>query len=264
MEEEVQLVFRGGGRTFENVSGLAPEPRKERLGGGWEVEKPDEAAKREELEKKGKRKGEEYIEGSIDVVCMIDDSHFLSGGDSGSISLWSTGKKKPVFTRSFAHGLEPLDGGAEGQSGGKKTPRWITSLAALRGTNLFASGSWDGQIRFWALEPTLRSFAPASVESIPAAGVVNSISILSLPSGSVESSSWRGGEDSALPLEGLEPSPDADGAEATGEEGAEKVKKAKNDIVLAAALGQEPRLGRWIKRKDNIKNKALIAHIQVE
>jgi ribosomal RNA-processing protein 9 len=83
VEEEVQLVLRGGGRTFENFQGLAPAPRKERLGGGWEHEKDEDAAKREELEKKGKGKGKEFVEGSIDCVCMVDDSHFVSGGDSG-------------------------------------------------------------------------------------------------------------------------------------------------------------------------------------
>lgn len=79
----MQLVFRGGGRTFENFKGIAPEPRKERLGGGWEVEKEEEAEKRRELEKRGKGKGREFVEGSIDCVCMLDDQHFVSGGDSG-------------------------------------------------------------------------------------------------------------------------------------------------------------------------------------
>lgn len=79
----MQLVFRGGGRTFENFQGIAPAERKERLGGGWEVEKEDDAKKREQLEKKGKGKGKEFVEGSIDCVCMLDDQHFVSGGDSG-------------------------------------------------------------------------------------------------------------------------------------------------------------------------------------
>jgi ribosomal RNA-processing protein 9 len=83
VEEEVQLVFRGGGRTFENYQGIAPNPIKERLGGGWEEEKAEDAVKRKELEKKGKGKGREFIEGSIDCVCMVDDQHFVSGGDSG-------------------------------------------------------------------------------------------------------------------------------------------------------------------------------------
>ncbi len=37
----------------------------------------------------------EAMEGSVEVVAMIDSHHFLSGGDSGSISLWNLGKKNP-------------------------------------------------------------------------------------------------------------------------------------------------------------------------
>lgn len=53
------------------------------MGGGWEEEKAEDAVKRKELEKKGKGKGREFVEGSIDCVCMVDDQHFVSGGDSG-------------------------------------------------------------------------------------------------------------------------------------------------------------------------------------
>jgi len=44
-----------------------------------------------------------------------------------SLSLWHTGKKKPIFTQAFAHGID-------------ETPRWITSIAHLRGSDLFVSG----------------------------------------------------------------------------------------------------------------------------
>jgi ribosomal RNA-processing protein 9 len=84
VEEEVQLVFRGGGRTFEGFKGIAPDPRKERLGGGLEEEKAEDAEKRREVERiKQKGKGREFVEGSIDCVCMLDDQYFVSGGDSG-------------------------------------------------------------------------------------------------------------------------------------------------------------------------------------
>lgn len=32
---------------------------------------------------KGKGRGKDFIEGSIDSVCMLDDQRFVSGGDSG-------------------------------------------------------------------------------------------------------------------------------------------------------------------------------------
>ena len=83
VEEEVQLVFRGGGRTFEGVRGVVPDPRKERLGGGWELEDDSVDQRRQTAQKEKKGKGREFVEGSIDCVCMIDDQHFISGGDSG-------------------------------------------------------------------------------------------------------------------------------------------------------------------------------------
>ena len=54
-----------------------------------------------------------------------------------SISLWSTGKKKPIFNQPLAHGIDELMPQSEHSM---PAARWITSLAALRGTDLFASG----------------------------------------------------------------------------------------------------------------------------
>ena len=80
------MVFRGGGRTFEGVKGLVPQARKERLGGGWELETAETGERREKAERDRKGKGREFVEGSIDCVCMLDDQHFVSGGDSGYVS----------------------------------------------------------------------------------------------------------------------------------------------------------------------------------
>lgn len=58
-----------------------PAERKERLGGGWtEGVEPGK-----EKDKHGK--GREFMEGSVDCVCMLDDQHFVSGGDSGYVSV---------------------------------------------------------------------------------------------------------------------------------------------------------------------------------
>ncbi len=85
VEEEIQLVFRGGGRTFHTGDGsgdqgesvVVADDAKERLGGGWfEGEEPDDGAVK--LSAKDKKKGREFVEGSIDCV-----QHFVSGGDSG-------------------------------------------------------------------------------------------------------------------------------------------------------------------------------------
>lgn len=54
-----------------------------------------------------------------------------------SICLWSTNKKKPIFTFTLAHGLEEIESSTEGTL---RRPRWVTSLAALRYGDVFASG----------------------------------------------------------------------------------------------------------------------------
>ena len=56
-----------------------------------------------------------------------------------SISLWSTGKKKPIFNYPLAHGVHIHESETEGQV---KVPRWVTSLASLRYSDLFASGGF--------------------------------------------------------------------------------------------------------------------------
>ena len=67
--DESQLVFRGGGtsRMREVLEGTLAA---------------DDVGMAEESSKK-KGKGKAYIEGSTECVAMVDDTTFLSGGDSG-------------------------------------------------------------------------------------------------------------------------------------------------------------------------------------
>ncbi len=144
-------MFRGGGKTvWREQAGDAPADD------AMEVDRA--------IKKADKGKSKDFVEGSLDVVCLLDDQHFLSGGDSGwegvphswrvgadtipcsSICLWNTGKKKPIFTHGLAHGVEDKVSESEGVMSGA---RWITSLAALRGTDLFASGMFT---RRWTVK----------------------------------------------------------------------------------------------------------------
>ena len=188
---QTQLVFRAGGTSKV----------RDVIEGGAEEEVDDSAPLRK------------YVEGSTDCVAMIDHGHFLSGGDSGSISLWTTGKKKPIFTHPLAHGVEITHSATEGAI---RKARWITSLAVLPYGDVFASGSWEGHIRIWALDPNLKSFA--RLFSIPAVGIVNSLQIVQ-----------KGDDDKPL---------------------------------VVAALGQEPRFGRWQRIKE-CKNVALVAALPI-
>lgn len=102
-----------------------------------------------------------------------------------SICLWHTGKKKPIHTASFAHGFSKTISETEGEI---TKPRWITSLAALRGTDLFVSGSSSGFIKVWAIAPTLKSFT--HLFDLPAQGFVNSLQLLAVPPRNVQPDKW--------------------------------------------------------------------------
>lgn len=82
--EESQLVFRGGGRSRV----------REVLEGGLKGDDEDDEMNEEEVggaEKvkgraRGKERDKKFVEGSLECVALIDESTFLSGGDSGSVS----------------------------------------------------------------------------------------------------------------------------------------------------------------------------------
>jgi len=193
--EESQLVFRGGGKSQLRVV----------LEGGAEDEDEDP----EEVEKARKsNEKKQFIEGSIDCVAMVDENTFVSGGDSGTIAMWITSKKKPVCTVALAHGINEHLSETEGVV---VTPRWITSLACLPYSDVLASGSWEGQIRIWKMDLNPRERKMSLVGTLAAPGVVNSLQLMSVPTG--RHASWVGA----------------------------------GRAVVVAALGSEPRTGRWIR-----------------
>ncbi|KAF9926714.1 pre-rRNA processing protein [Linnemannia zychae] len=196
--EESQLVFRGGGfiRPKKLNKDMPDEPTQVATpgpdGGVIMVEKKDPS----------------FLEGSMDCLAMIDEENFLTGGDSGTISLWNVNKKKAVFSMPLAHGFhtQPLDysSGDPIPSGGVETPYWITSLASLRYSDMFVSGSWDGTIRVWQIGKNMKNFSLLS--TIPMIGMINDLQL-------------------------YQPT-------------------LSKKTVLVAAVGQEHRLGRWMRIKE--------------
>ncbi|KAF9177443.1 pre-rRNA processing protein [Haplosporangium sp. Z 767] len=197
--EESQLVFRGGGfiRPKKLNRDDPTEPPKM-------VAIPGEDGGFVMKEKKDPS----FLEGSMDCLAMIDEENFLTGGDSGTISLWNTNKKKAVFSMPLAHGYhtQPLDhsNGEAKPSGGVETPYWITSLASLRYSDMFISGSWDGTVRVWQIGKNMKNFS--LVSTIPMIGVVNDLQI-------------------------YQPT-------------------LSKKTLLVAAVGQEHKLGRWLRIKE--------------
>ncbi|KAE8148559.1 WD40-repeat-containing domain protein [Aspergillus avenaceus] len=113
-----------------------------------------------------------YKESNIDCVAPLPPDHFVTGSDSGAISLWSVHKKKPLYTVPLAHGLDPLppldelsaevdpNTAASNARHLRRTPRWITALATVPGTDIVLSGSWDGWIRAWKVSEDKKSIIP--------------------------------------------------------------------------------------------------------
>lgn len=99
------MVFRGGGRTIEGqghgqgqkevmeVNGNGGEKVQEQDGevmlNGTGAIKVANGNAKEGKRAEGKGKAREFFEGSMDCVCMLDDSHFVSGGDSGYVLTFS-------------------------------------------------------------------------------------------------------------------------------------------------------------------------------
>lgn len=90
--DETQLVFRGGGRS--KLREVLEGGMEEASGGEEEVEGLP-AGTRKAKGKEKERGGKSFLEGSIDCVAMIDESTFVSGGDSGY-----------VFATSFSDGWD--------------------------------------------------------------------------------------------------------------------------------------------------------------
>ncbi|KAJ3128479.1 pre-rRNA processing protein [Nowakowskiella sp. JEL0407] len=207
--EESQLVFRGGGS-----------------GGSTSI--MEEFANPED-EVKIKRSA---IATCVDVVAMLDEENWVSGSDAGyvimraieefftyslfsTISLWNIAKKKAVFTKVNAHSV------SDEQS--ESTCRWVTSLAAVPFSDMFASGACDGSVKLWKLSDTKKSFSP--LFQIPVVGFINALRFFELPellsNTNIPCEIERSGKDQKSPY-----------------------------LYLAIGVGQEHRMGRWWRVKE--------------
>ncbi|KAI5948753.1 RRP9 [Candida theae] len=163
--EESRLTFRGGDSL---------EKRKKKKGSDEETESNEPF----------------HNEGSIDVVSMIDESHFVTGSDNGNIALWSLAKKKAQNTKRLAHGLQPQFQPKQASAETEidlasrqipvPQPYWITAVHAPAYSDVFFSGSFGGSVKIWKLDATLRSFSLiGEVENLR--GVVVKIDSVEIP-----------------------------------------------------------------------------------
>ena len=97
-------------------------------------------------------------------------------------------------------------------------------------SDLWITGSWDGEIKLWKLDSKLKSFSLAG--TIPALGVVNSLQFVSPSKEFFSHAPWTACEDSASPTP-------------TNVKG----KSDASTVLLIAGVGQEMRAGRWVCQK---------------
>ncbi|GAB0495931.1 hypothetical protein MMPV_007241 [Pyropia vietnamensis] len=100
---------------------------------------------------------------AVDAVTMVAEGAFVSGSAAGGLSLWSVVKKRPLAVVRGAHASPPPPVTPDGRGGWGGVPpgvepvgcrAWISSLAALRRSDVVLSGAGDGAMRVWAATVT--------------------------------------------------------------------------------------------------------------
>ncbi|KAM0452413.1 hypothetical protein ACHAO4_005624 [Trichoderma viride] len=215
--EETQLVFRGGAVDKKPQPGVNPRSL--------------------------------LHEGSMDRVAMIDDEFFVTGSDNGSIALWSTTKKKPVYIQPLAHGLNPpLEAEAasaevnpERKAVPAPTPRWITALKTIPYSDVIISGSWDGHVRIWQLSEDKKK-----------------IDLVATLGGSSEDHQTNGASNDG------EDKPDYRSVEGVINDIAifERGDRGEEGVCIVAAVAKDHRLGRWsVSKGKGVRNGGVVFEI---
>jgi ribosomal RNA-processing protein 9 len=101
-------------------------------------------------------------EAGLDTLSLVNEEFFVSGGDDGGIQYWTASKKKPVTVFPMAHDLESPG-----------VPNWITSVSAVKYSDVFASGSNNGVIKLWKFDNDSKKIV--NLTNIPCAGFINSL-----------------------------------------------------------------------------------------
>ena len=81
----------------------------------------------------------------IESGSFITSTQWVTGGDDGSLSLWSQLKKKPTAVVHGAH--KPM-----AEECGGHAARWVSAVATCRNSDLIASGAGDGHVKLWCAE----------------------------------------------------------------------------------------------------------------
>lgn len=208
----------------------------------------------------------------MDRVAMIDEEMFVTGGDNGSISLWVTHKKKPIFILPLAHGIDPPltpeEASAERDPRTAATavpapsPRWITALTTIPYSDVILSGSWDGHLRAWKVSDDRKK-----IETIGVLGSLKNQTSAEMSTKRDTADRMASDDDSGIGMgTSLSPTAKADGENQPIVRGVindisifERGDRGRDGACIVVAIGKEHRLGRW-KRVPG-KNGAMVFEV---
>lgn len=240
--EESQLVFRGGGGGIGSNSNRKSKDYNNKNAASTTAI-PD-----------GPLPPPTFNEGSLDAITQPSTTLFLTGSDSGSLSLFTLHKKKPLHVLPLAHGFDPaipahessveLDFEAAGTKAGP-TARWITALACVPYSDLVISGSWDGVVRCWRIGGGTEGSEGRKIEPVGVLGATST--------GEIEVDNKIGtvkGVINSLAVFHRTAGGGSASARATG-------------VCIVVGVGTETRLGRWIQKKE-AKNGAIVFEVPMK
>lgn len=105
---------------------------------------------------------------SIDCVALLNEEHWVTGGEDGHLAVWGIHKKKPLVVVQNSHGVDPSNG----------EPNWVSAVATKHNTDTVITGSRDGVVRVWQVGEGFRTLNQVGT-GIKVAGTVNSLAISS-------------------------------------------------------------------------------------
>ena len=131
----------------------------------------------------------------VDCVSILTSDCYLSGDEEGRVCLWKAAQKRPVAEIIGAHGicnisqksnlLIPNTIHTNNDVSSTYNNNWISSISAIKMSDVFATGSCDGFIRLWSvngIQPsntnnkvTNKQDIIRCINSIPVEGFINGL-----------------------------------------------------------------------------------------